>query len=406
MTVKKFKCHDSESEMTAEMTLAMSCLGGVSDRHGSLEFVSVARRIKDWSLFLGVCEEHKILPLVYRHIASVHSNGVPWHVLAALRARYLSNMARCVYLSGVLETITKLFEGAGIVSVPFKGLVLSEFVYGDPALRSFSDLDILVPKQDAVKARNLLIQNGFVPDLEMDDDQAARYVVHESDFVLTDNRNSAVIELHWDLDGKYLCRDLTLDFLKHHVQEISVDGWAVRFFQPEMLLVYQCIHSCKHIWENIEQIVTISALMKKDIRWDRVEAIADRLRCRRMVFLGLILSCHLLGDEIPAIFVDRVNDDKGLWGMADDICRTVLGMDINPGFFFKSYRFSLFHLKIRDSWPDRIRYALYLLISPSRKEWLYFPLPSRVSFLHFFLRPVRLFHEYAANRRLKGTDSP
>jgi hypothetical protein len=200
-----------------------------------------------------------------------------------------------------LHNILDGLAAEGIRAMPFKGPVLSEYVYGDIAMRFFSDLDILVAPGDALKARANLLKNGFIPEIRMDDHQAEVYVNHESDFSFSDEDEAFVIELHWRMDGHYLSHGMTLDLLKPHWVEFPVGGRIIPFISPEMLLVYQCIHGCKHIWESIEQISTINEMMKRDIQWKRVLDIAGELKCVRMLFLGLLLAHRLYGTSIPEI---------------------------------------------------------------------------------------------------------
>jgi len=73
----------------------------------------------------------------------------------------------------------------------------------------------------------------------------------------------------------------------------------------------------------------------------------------------------------------------------------------NSGFSAKNIagKFSPFHVWIRDSVKDRIRYVLRLSCSPTIKEWIHFPVPATLSFIHFFLRPIRLIKESIEERR-------
>jgi hypothetical protein len=69
-------------------------------------------------------------------------------------------MANGVRLRALRE-ILDAFEVHRIEARVLKGPALISLVYTDPALRPTSDLDVLVPKQEALRAQRLLIEIGY-----------------------------------------------------------------------------------------------------------------------------------------------------------------------------------------------------------------------------------------------------
>jgi hypothetical protein len=60
-----------------------------------------------------------------------------------------------------LETVLDAFARAGITTVILKGAALSRAFYADPSLRPMSDLDVLVPRRDALRAIGWLLGRGW-----------------------------------------------------------------------------------------------------------------------------------------------------------------------------------------------------------------------------------------------------
>ncbi|MCK5229203.1 MAG: hypothetical protein KAR13_02995, partial [Desulfobulbaceae bacterium] len=56
----------------------------------------------------------------------------------------------------------------------------------------------------------------------------------------------------------------------------------------------------------------------------------------------------------------------------------------------RAKRYNFFHLLVRDNVIDTIRYLLRLIFRPTNVEWLWLRLPASLSFLYYFLRPLRL----------------
>jgi hypothetical protein len=76
---------------------------------------------------------------------------MPAEWLARLRMQYMMNAARNMKMTAELLRILDALKEAGIKAMPLKGPVLAQQLYGDVALRQFSDLDILVAREDANK---------------------------------------------------------------------------------------------------------------------------------------------------------------------------------------------------------------------------------------------------------------
>ncbi|GAG91885.1 unnamed protein product, partial [marine sediment metagenome] len=84
------------------------------------------------------------MPLLYQSLKKTCPEAVPDDTLEQLRAYFLTNAKRNLFLTGKLLRLLELLKDNGILAVPFKGPVLAESVYGDLSLRQFADLDILV----------------------------------------------------------------------------------------------------------------------------------------------------------------------------------------------------------------------------------------------------------------------
>jgi hypothetical protein len=59
--------------------------------------------------------------------------------------------------------VTDLLEGDGIPALNLKGVALADRLYGDPSLRTFSDLDILVPARSLAEAADRCETLGYEP---------------------------------------------------------------------------------------------------------------------------------------------------------------------------------------------------------------------------------------------------
>jgi len=265
-------------------------------------------------------------------------------------------------------------------------------VYGDLALRIFSDLDILVHSEDAIAAWNLLEEKGFRPELDLDDRQKQKFVKTEDNLSFSLKNRSIVVELHWELSGCYLSAPLTFDQMRDDLCRVSVLDKEVQTLCPEMLLVYLCIHGAKDGWNYIEQVCSVTEIVrrKKELDWLYLEELASRWKCRRIVRLGLRLAEELFSAPVPERISETIQKDQAVKKVSGAIMDRLLRDSIDPEGDPHNGRFSFMHLRLKDSYIEKVRYAVKLAFSPTKKEWLHYPLPAKWSFLHYVLRPYRL----------------
>jgi hypothetical protein len=312
-----------------------------------------------------------------------------------LRICYLEN-AGCNLsrVTRLLELIV-LFENHRIEVVPFKGPVLAESAYGDLALRQFVDLDILIHKCNARNAFQLLLSKGYRPEINLNAKQIYNYSKTEYSLAANHKNSNLAIELHWEVTGRYTAYPFDLDLLEKKLERTTLLGKEVNQISAEDMLVYLCIHGSKDGWNNLDSICCIAELVqsRSNIEWHRVQHLAAKIHCQRMLYLGLYLANRLLDVEIPTHILKRIKADPVTEKVAAKVIQSLFvpPVDANPTPI--SYDFSMFHLGLKDRNQDKLRHILNMLFLPSRQDWRFFHLPANLSYLYYPLRPIRLAGE-------------
>jgi hypothetical protein len=114
-----------------------------------------------WALILERAYSHQVYPLLYRNLLELGFPGVPHEVQTELKSAYLANAFRNQLLAEELAHLLKVLGEAGIPVIPLRGVTLEQSLFGDPAARVCSDIDILVTPGDAVRARAVILRNGY-----------------------------------------------------------------------------------------------------------------------------------------------------------------------------------------------------------------------------------------------------
>ena len=201
-----------------------------------------------------------------------------------------------------------------------------------------------------------------------------------------------MVELHWEMTGHYALFPILLEDLEGHLESVRLCGREVFHLFPEELLLQLCFHGSKDCWEELERICCVAELVRSRpaVDWERVAMLATKLRCERILLLGLSLAHDLLAAPLPDDVLKKVKADSKVRKLAAQVSGRLFekGGELSGNGISSS--FSFYHMKVRDSFTDGIRYGFKLATRPTINEWIYFPLPGSLSFLHYILRPIRL----------------
>ena len=356
----------------------------------------------DWQHLFEIARLHRVLPLLYRNLNQIEAGPVPQAFLQRLRRHHLGNASRNLFLTRELLSLLDLFEDAGISAVPFKGPVLASLAYGDISWREFSDLDILVPRENALKGVELLTSRGYVKTYTMSEREEANYLDSGCEFTLTHNSSGLTIDLHWRFFRDFYSFPFDTGKLWQQLEVLSVAGRQILAMPLEETLLLHCVHGSKHQWERLEWISILAQLIRvHETRIDskRLVSLARRLGSERMLLLGFALARRFFKAPIPEVLLHRVSSHSGL----NSLTRWVL-----TRLFFEGDEHVLgtqkhiFHVRMRERWRDRVPYFLLLLglmrerLTPNQRDRDLLPLPPGLSFLHYLTRPIRLCWEYGA----------
>jgi hypothetical protein len=337
------------------------------------------------------------LPLLCCRLNATYAEAIPQATLQQLRSYFHANAQRNLRLTGELLTLLRLFATHDISAIPFKGPVLAAAFYGNLALRQFDDLDILVHRQDVLRAKNLLFSQGYRPYywLTPVQETAALRALCELNFQR--DADGSVIDLHWNFTSRFFPFARNAECLWERRVPVFVGGQEILTFAAEDLLLILCVHSAKHLWERMGWVCDIAQLIstQKEINWERVMQQAEVLRGERILALGLFLASELMGAVLPPDILRKVQADPAVHSLATEVCqRFFQESDSSPRVLDRR----LFQLRVRERLKDKVRYCWYWATTPTVNDWAWIDLPPSLFGLYSILRPIRVAGKYG--RRL------
>jgi hypothetical protein len=283
-------------------------------------------------------------------------------------------------LSRVLEALA----AAGIRVIPLKGVALAESLYGDPALRVASDLDILVPAPEVRRAVDALLGAGYQAEF------GERFLLevlrrHDIELTLVRRRGSMAypLDLHWGLAWPGARDRAALEALWAAARRTTfreAPAWAMT---REWELLFLALHAARHRWRRLKWLVDIDAVCARDgIDWTAVLDTARRFGWEAALrvslaacetLLGTALPDDLRGGRVPAwvpLFPATVPEDA-----TQDV---------------------LVPLRLRECPAERLGHLARVLLVPTLAELRLVRLPAAAQLLYYPLRPLRLAGKWGA----------
>jgi hypothetical protein len=348
----------------------------------------------NWDYLLKTAQEHGLMPLLYWNLNATCPEAVPKAAFNQLRHRFRKNAQRSVFWAGELLRLLNLFETHGISAVPFKGPSLAASIYGNLALRQFGDLDILVREQDVLKAKDLLLSQGYRSEYKHKENRRQEKAVLRSwgEYPFMHDSNGLRVDLHWKIGPEYFSFPLKPERLWERLEPTSLAGKEVLALSPEDLLLILCMHGTKHLWQALELICAVGEMIRvsEGLNWARIMEQARELGGERMLFLGLFLASNLLGATPPDEVLQRALADPPVRALAAQVRGQLFREADNPPNIFEE---ALFYLRARERLYHRVRYCIRRTLTPTSKDWM-LPLPASLFFLYYLLRPARLIGEH------------
>ena len=346
----------------------------------------------DWAGLLGLAEEHCLTGHLASRLRDVEETKVPPEVRQALTERHRALNFFTLQLTAELFRILESFSSEGICALVVKGPVLAVQAYGDPAMRTYGDLDLLVRQPDIRRATELMSAAGYTPGVPLSAIDSGKV---PGQYLFSKADSKLIVELHNDCTLRYFPRRLPLeDFFVRQVR-VPVDGREVPALSVEDELVLICVHGAKHFWERLMWIADVAALVSRqtDINWERVVDSVNAVGAGRMLHVGLRLASDLVGAPLPDKVQTAVQADVIAGRLAEQVCRWLPAAGSEPPGLFQR---AVFRLRMRGGLISAPVYLLRLSFSPTEEDWMdgAGAEVKRHSFFDAVCRPFRLARKY------------
>jgi hypothetical protein len=375
---------ESAVESLVELRVLLGVLSGSPETAGTRALLDSPVR---WPALLELADKHGVVPLLFRWLRTYAPDLVPPEPFAVLRNKYQANVARSLQLTHELAQIVQTLAAADLAAICLRGPTLALQAYGDPTLRQFSDLDLLVRPEDLPAAFVALDQIGYKSSLRLSRERLPQ-LRRALPPTLEVYREGCLVELHTAaMEWGRRVDTVPSPHWWEATETIELYGHPYLCLSRVNNLLLASIHGSEHRWRVLKWIADLSALLAAASDQERTTLLqyAQEFGLLRMVLYAVELAealrhqperiLHHLG-EVEAARPGRLETILGHLAGGPDLARALMDM--------RSF------LRLKDQRGSLLAVYLSRILVPRTEDLASVALPPWLTPLHYPLRAARL----------------
>lgn len=346
----------------------------------------------DWDLLLELAEEHSVQGILAKLLQDLQFEGVPFAAREKLQARMRAQHLFTLSMTAELFRVLDGFANAGIEAFVIKGPVTSVVAHGDPAIRGFGDVDLLLRQSDIPRANRQMQALGFEAKVSESSIEADKI---PGEYVFRRPDTNRMVEIHTEQTFRYYPSGMPIEDMFRRKRLVSLEGREVPALCLADEIVFHCVHGAKDFWERLMWICDVAALVKNhpDLDWQSVQLAAADCGAARMLNVGLLLAKRLLAAALPPGIADSVERDSSSHQLCAEIEAWLpFGAGAPPSLRHRA----LYRTQIAGGGVTGVAYLLRLSLSPTEEDWNQGAPPRRFWLWDAVKRPFRLMRKYGS----------
>ncbi len=257
---------------------------------------------------LAALRDHDITPWLYRRVKQEgRQEALDPEVTAALRQDYIASLALIMAQEEETCQILVALTSAGLKPILLKGADLRLRVYEDPATRPMSDLDLLLSRDEALRAQAVFLKLGYRLCGHGESKSGLRQQYgYELEFLPPDAKVLPV-DLHWEIRGAACVHSLAYEPLRAQAVPWRYRETPVHLLAPEHALLHLCLHAFSEAEISLRAALDLALVLTRlPLDWDRFRDEVYRFRCPLPVAAILGKMATLGPGLVPADLLEEL----------------------------------------------------------------------------------------------------
>lgn len=375
---------NARKAFSAELSLILALCRYRLDKSRAPDVLESLAGNVEWKAFIKLTRRHKLIPLIYSVIIEF-KQLIPPERLREMEVLFDKNRKRMLLQTGELLKLNALLQKEAVPVVWVKGPALAERLFGDPTLRSSSDLDILVEFNRFDEADKLLCAEGYKPSLEWRQFtqsyfRKCRELTKHIQYWNEEKKIS--LEVHWRLATPASLYRFPEDEIFRQPTLVNIQGHPIPVLPPFANFIHLIVHGASHQWMCICWLMDIAAIMREDEQeWtQKLKEYAKDNHFTDRILDGIVLARYLLpgGHRVEKERIDGKSLERIIDRWEDPVFRQSEGRLSKPRHWF---------------YMAGIKGGLGYKVQCVKNAYLDFydivlvKLPAPLFFLHYFLGP-------------------
>lgn len=354
-------------------------------------------KIVDWDVFVQLCLKHRLVSHILKH-AEFLAENIPVPVYEKLIEHRLEHSKLSLNYAVHAIRIHQKFKENNLQHLFFKGPLLSLELYKDIGYRSFGDIDILVKREDAEQAREIIEDLDFkciYPKIKLTKkQQKANYTIsHHYHFVHP--KQKIDIELHWNITNPASYYGKASSEIISNKNELDVSTYKLPYISETDNLVYQAAHGSVHQFYRLFWLRDFSVLIDKTNPEiiERAWQLSKKLKLERSFQLACVLSHLIYDSEIPVI----VHPDKLENSLLSVPIKSIEKTELKQKGIIGKFEYVFYRLRLKPSF--KYYFDVIYRLRTHLSDWELIRISDRFFFLYFLLRPFLLLYHHLFEKR-------
>ncbi|MBT2642184.1 nucleotidyltransferase family protein [Bacillus sp. ISL-41] len=355
------------------------------DEEDITKFLSNKSEQINWKKFLDLTIHHRVYPLMFLKLQKLKEGIVPKYVEQTIEGLYRRNVFKMLQLSSEMEHLANIFHTNNIKTIFLKGPMLGSEIYGDVSMRTCGDLDLLISIEDINFIHTLLESHGYLKD-DYIKTVLEDWKWRHHHITYHHKTKKIKIEIHWRLNpgpGK------EPDFyeLWKRKREMFFSGNPIYILGREDLFLFLVSHGARHGWSRIRWLSDIHQMVTQELNWRKINSLIKKYDNSHLVGQAVILVSELLNSKITDGMKNFHRDKRSISLSQEAIfyLKDMVNLHDEPVdekifLYHKRYLYSLMSVQ------QKILH-LFSYLYPYHIDSVTLPLPKKLHFLYFILRP-------------------
>jgi hypothetical protein len=221
----------------------------------------VLKKEFDSNFLLELIEFHRLEHLALEIIEVCNNKTFSIELKSRVQEKSLQNLQ----IAAVLIQVKSIFESIEIDFICLKGILLSEELFQDFSFRTCRDLDVLIHENDLEKAKNSLLQHGFLvlgADIKSPK-QKQHFLKQKHHLNFIHEKSGIILELHWKLFPSHSNLEKFQNQIWNNLKDFQFKGHKFKALNDEFNFLFLCAHGSRHLWFRLFWLKDIQVFLEK-----------------------------------------------------------------------------------------------------------------------------------------------